>query len=163
MDINQSLAVAASNGDEELCKQLVADGADVNYSSDIDGDTALIASAGEGHYGIVTLLVEHGAIVDKKNDEGWTALMTAASGGHVDIINYLFDEGALIEHVDVKGYTPLFMAVDNCHFNAVNCLIKLGANLGHKCYAGELAVNLATRKRRPERPDIVQILRDGYE
>lgn len=85
------------------------------------------------------LLVEHGADVNAKTEDGWTALTAAAQTGHAQTARLLVEHGALL-NVAWKGYTPLLRAVGSYRgYLRLSCrdaalvLIEAGAdvNAGH--------------------------------
>ena len=65
MSVNESLAKAASNGDEEEVKYRLAGGADAD-STDRAGRTPLMLAASGGHDAVVNLLLERGADADAR-------------------------------------------------------------------------------------------------
>lgn len=58
---------------------------------DNNGITALHRSCLSGQLEAARLLVENGAELELRDDQGWSCLHYAASGGHVDIVNYLIN------------------------------------------------------------------------
>ena len=58
--------------------------------------TALMAAARNGHENIVKTLVENGAKVDLKDNEGMTANIMAAQYGHYEIVKFLIPRVANI-------------------------------------------------------------------
>ena len=101
-----ALMRAAFSGDLELCKLLLAHGADPRIKSS-DGETMVEAAAGLGfiqgyskgrtpaeRLDVVKLFVELGADVNDADDYGITPLMVAGNMGDTKIIQYLVDKGA---------------------------------------------------------------------
>ena len=88
-----SLIEAASKGDIDTVRTLLAKGADVN-AEDNDGNTALMASAKNGHTNIVQVLLKQGADVNAKTKSGETALMIAKKMGHEEIVLIFKEAGA---------------------------------------------------------------------
>ena len=78
--------------------------------ADWDQRTALRAAAWGGHEEIVKALLQHGADVNRTDDEGRTALIAAAYMGHSEIVEHLLDYGAEIDHADSDGRTALSVA-----------------------------------------------------
>jgi ankyrin repeat protein len=56
----------------------------------------------------VEYLVDHGADVNAKNENGETPLHYAASNGHLPIVQYLVQHGANMNIGTWKGETPLY-------------------------------------------------------
>jgi ankyrin repeat protein len=101
-----ALMRAAFSGDLELCKLLLAHGADPRIKSS-DGETMVSAAAGLGfiqgyskgrtpaeRLEVVKLFVGLGADVNDADDYGITPLMVAGNMGDTKIIQYLVDVGA---------------------------------------------------------------------
>ena len=101
-----ALMRAAFSGDLELCKLLLAHGADPKIKSS-DGETMVAAAAGLGfiqgyskgktpaeRLEVVKLFVGLGADVNDADDYGITPLMVAGNMGDTKIIQYLVDVGA---------------------------------------------------------------------
>jgi ankyrin repeat protein len=90
----ESLIKAATSGDIERVKVLIAAGADVDFQRVINGFTALIYAAQKGYTHIVEALLRAGANVNAKNKNGHTALMRAAEKDNPAIIEMLLQYGA---------------------------------------------------------------------
>lgn len=89
-----ALLRAASAGNADTVRTLLASpNVDVNGIDD-HGNTALIQAARFGHDEVVTALLLAKADMNAKNDEGKTALMLAAEGGHDETIKMLTSAGA---------------------------------------------------------------------
>jgi len=71
-------------------------GTDVN-SYDYSGETPLIIAAElatSGNLFLITLLLQHGADVNKVVGENYSALHTAAAYGNADAVDFLLENGA---------------------------------------------------------------------
>ena len=89
-----ALLRAASAGNADTVRSLLASpNVDVN-GIDEHGNTSLIQAARFGHDEVVTVLLMAKAEVSTKNDEGKTALMLAAEGGHDETVRMLTQAGA---------------------------------------------------------------------
>ena len=53
-----------------------------------------------GHIEIVKYLVEHGADINKRNNDGWSPLLIVCFNGHIEIVKYLMEHGADIKDKD---------------------------------------------------------------
>lgn len=85
------LGTAASIGDMEKVKQLVASGVDVNGCVGYEGcDRPLDSAAAKGQLEVVKFLVEHGA---KINIGRRNAVYEAAHFGKADVVHYLLSQG----------------------------------------------------------------------
>jgi ankyrin repeat protein len=61
---------------------------------DARGFTSLMAAAGGGYADVVKTLLDHGANVNNKSDDGTTALKLALQFNHSDIVALLRAKGA---------------------------------------------------------------------
>jgi uncharacterized protein len=88
-----ALLRAASAGNADTVRSLLASpNVDVN-GIDEHGNTPLIQAARFGHDEVVTVLLISKAEVGTKNNEGKTALMLAAEGGHDQVVSMLTQAG----------------------------------------------------------------------
>lgn len=126
-----SLHEAASRGDTEIARALLAGGADVN-ARDIDGATPLIAAVEKGQRDVVRLLLASKTDVNAKNGGGQTALHVAAIVGHKNIAELLLASKAGIDSKDKKGNTPLHYAATHGHREVAEVLLHDGANIKAK-------------------------------
>lgn len=102
-----SVSEAAVSGDLESLKQHIAAGSDLNAQNPESGATALIAAALFGQTEAAMLLIDAGADLELKNNEGSTALITAAFVGRVEIVKSLLKSGADRNSRNKSGSTAL--------------------------------------------------------
>lgn len=104
-----------------------------------------------GYEEAVGALIDLGADVNKRNEEGETPLAFACKNGNVSIVDELISHGAKINVTDSSRCSPLTIAIDNDKVDVVELLIVSGANvayftkrgwcpLSHACYKGNLKV-----------------------
>ena len=144
---------AANESDLASCKRLVEDGADVNrppFREDVEldgtgdmiiGTTPLFRSVLRGNLNIAKLLVEHGAVVDKREeqedgDELYpTPLLKAVLENHSEMVAYLLSKGADAS-LGSEDYTSSFGAA---MFNGLDDLLKM--LIDHQGPAAAAAIN----------------------
>ena len=101
-----------------------------------DNDTALMKAAGNGHLEVVKLLVDAGADLLLRNQQGQTAAEFAAAGGHLKVLQYMRDAKKACTPIGVYGgfdpvfykysehppETPMMWAAYNGHMHVVQWL-----------------------------------------
>ncbi len=116
-----ALMMASIKGHDELARQLIARGADVNKP----GWTPLHYAATGGHVQIVRLLLEHHAYVDAESPNGTTPLMMAAQYGSTAALKLLLEEGAQPEQTNERGLKALDFALLGSRPDAIALLSAL--------------------------------------
>ena len=122
-DIHEVLYWASQEGEDDPVRELLAAGAepdkykyDKKLNKALHGNTALAAAASYGHDSIVSILIQHGADINRQNEIGNTALhyatfqgshiVTAFDGTHKATIT-LIEAGADLNIRNKKGKTAL--------------------------------------------------------
>ncbi len=96
------LWIASQNGNLDIVKLLLENGAEVNITNHNDR-TALIKASQDGHTDTVQLLIQFGAAVDLADEHSVTALLAASSEGHWETAKVLLEAGADIRHTNRNG------------------------------------------------------------
>ncbi|KAM3510890.1 hypothetical protein MY11210_005493 [Beauveria gryllotalpidicola] len=81
---------------------------------------------------IVKMLLEKGANIDAKDNDGRTALSYVAEKGHEAIVKLLLEKGANIDAKDNDGRTALSYVAEKGHEAIVKLLLEKGANIDVK-------------------------------
>lgn len=92
---------------------LLESGANINdkeVRDEID-QTPLIVAAQSGCKDIVEMLLQAGADIHHRNDQGENALICAAQEGHKEIVKMLLDSGSNINQENADGETALDLAI----------------------------------------------------
>lgn len=100
------LIAAATFGNADVVKFLLANGAEVNMRNERE-ETALMVAAEHGQTEVVRVLLANGADVNAKDNLGHTALMIAAASASVEIVKMLLAAGADRNAVNDMGETAL--------------------------------------------------------
>ena len=106
-------------------------------------NAALLDASYNGHTEIVKILIEKGASIHEKNNNGSTPLHYASDNGHTEIVKILIEKGANIHEKDNDGWTPLHRASYNGHTETVKILIEKGASIHEKDNDGETPRDVA--------------------
>ena len=155
---NTPLMDAAENGQLDVVKYLVDNGANVN-TIDKAYRTPLMLAAEKGHLDVVKYLVDKGAMnaqncaelaakngyldvveflvtkgtdVNARGRNGTMPLMKAAGLGQLDVVKYLVDKGADVNAKGEDGWTPLMMAMSDGNLDIVKVLVEKGADVNAK-------------------------------
>ena len=99
----------------DIVAGLIERGADVNRANAVDengegGNTPIwFACQGNnpGDPEIVALLINHGADIDARGENGWSPLHMAYQWGHVELASILIEKGADTSCVDNDRRSPL--------------------------------------------------------
>lgn len=108
--IDEQLFKAAGHCDVEQVASLIKNGANVNTRDNDSGDTPLMEAAADymhtGHGAeVVKLLLEAGAKIDCKNDNGWTPFFKALRWQRLAVAKLLIDAGAKVNLKDYENKT----------------------------------------------------------
>ena len=98
---------AAAQGDLEAVKQHISTGTDLNAKEPTGGSTPLILAAIFGQTRTAGFLIEKGALVNVRNNDGATALHTAAFFGHPETVKLLLEKDADVNAKNIRNETPL--------------------------------------------------------
>jgi len=99
----------------------------------------LHVAARSGRVKAVKQLLEQGAKVNIKDNDGWQPLHEACNHGHAEVASLLITHGADINNNEnnEEHITPLHDAASNGHIHVVKLLINSGASLHIKSGNGE--------------------------
>lgn len=106
---------------------LLKNGANINdkdVRDEID-QTPLIVAADSGCKDIVEMLLEAGANIHHRNDQGETALISAAQNGHKEVVQILLDAGSNVNQENADGETALDLVIRLRHKkDLINLLLE---------------------------------------
>lgn len=108
-----ALCIAAMNNRLSIMGVLIAKGANVNHSTEIDGTTPLMYAAKSGSLDAVKALLAQGAKLEVSDKIGANALHYAVMGGKKDIAEELIkrDPNLLMSKTNV-GLSPVILAMN---------------------------------------------------
>jgi len=138
---------AAIDGDIELVKKLLSEGADVGARMNTGNlNTPLHNAVSRGHEKVAKVLLEHGADIKATNKNGETALHLAIRHNFLSLVQFLMDNGADInDEPDNENNFPLHKAAICGNPRIVSLLLRSGANRQALNDDGKTAKQLATR------------------
>jgi len=142
-DVAHSIHDAVDNGNIEAVKQHLAAGVDVNVKATGGGWTPLHYATVNDRKEITELLIDEGANVNAKDNDGDTALHIASGKGHKEIAELLIAKGADVSAKDEDiGATPLHLAAQEGRMKVAKLLITNGADVNAKNKYGGTPLHL---------------------
>ncbi|KAH3869881.1 ankyrin repeat domain-containing protein 50-like [Dreissena polymorpha] len=123
-----ALQQAVREGCLDICKLLIAKGANVNMS-DAEQNNLLNMACWRGFAEISDLLIQNGADIDERNIHGFTPANTCALQGYPDILQMLISAKADLDIHNQHGTTALHTAVARRHFECVQLLMLGGCRV----------------------------------
>ena len=125
------LLQAAQKGVEfdAITQELLLNGACIEETDALNGNTALSLAATKGHLSTVALLLSKHANVEARNKRQMTPLLNAALNGASLTVSHLLGYGANIQETDSGGNTAIHLAVWGGHEDTVALLASKGALL----------------------------------
>jgi ankyrin repeat protein len=165
----------AAKGDNSRIKELLAKGVDVNMRGN-DRNTPIMEASYGGHLDTVKLLLDHGADLSAKKNDGADAgglahgkevidliksvgiLVDAAAKGNLDTLKELIDKGTPVNGLDKFGHSALTEACFGGKTEVVKLLLEKGADPNIKKGDGQTPLSLAEGQKHA---DIVQLLNDA--
>jgi hypothetical protein len=118
----------------KLIEFMIEEGADVNAASEKGGFTPFITCARNGERELCKYLVDRGADLSAKRNDGITALHLSAQNGYTDVCRYLvkdcgLDINAESQDKDLRQRTPLYLAARNGQIEVCEYLLAQGASV----------------------------------
>ena len=98
----------------------------------------------------VMSLIEIGADIHSRDDDGWTALRRSCSHGHTAVASLLLERGADIHSRDDDGWTALHRACDRSEKDTAILLIESKADIYIKSNDGMTPLDLMPLEWRKE-------------
>jgi hypothetical protein len=98
---------AAATGNIEAIKQHVSAGTDLNAKEPNGSSTPLIVAAILGQTEATELLIENGANLNARNNDGITALHAAAFFCHTETVKLLLEKGIEVNAKNIRGETAI--------------------------------------------------------
>ena len=165
-----ALMISAINGRLRAVKLLLAGGANLRAKNE-NGETALILAerkgqdqvsdflrstgmrmnaelleaAEQGDVKLASRLLDRGADIEAKDEDGETALIKAARSSKTNVVSLLLVRGADIEAEDKYGYTALIKAARKAKTEVISLLLARGADIEARNKYGSTALKLAIK------------------
>ena len=143
--VASTIRLAARAGDIARLKDLIKSDTDVEDVKILDN------AASRGNTEVVSFLIEKGADVNAKRDDGWTPLHSAAYKRREDTARVLIAAGANVNAKTKWGTTPLHAAVSRGYKgpnneDVVRLLLEKGAEVNARDNSGNTALDVAAAR-----------------
>jgi uncharacterized protein len=148
---------AATMGDRETIKAMLAKNLKLVRASDENGFTALHGVAGQDEPELAELLVESGADVSARNVMGMTPLHIAQ---YASIVEVLVRHGADVNARARNGWTPLHVQAqegeDTGALEVMDALLKMGADPNLADEAGNTPLTFSLERGEADKVKLLQ-------
>jgi uncharacterized protein len=134
---------AAEAGDSEEVERLVGQDPGLLDALDFPGMTPLMYASEQGHVGVVRLLLDKGAAVNKQSLHDGAALTYASYRDHTPVVRLLLERGADPSIAAAAGTLPLACACIHGHLEIVRSLLahpSAKALINHRDDDGQTAL-----------------------
>ena len=160
--VRTCLIFAAYYGHTETVRYLVGlPEVDVNHC-DSQNETALHYAAKKGHAEVVQVLIDAGADIDTRNNDGHSPLHCASTSGALEVVKVLVEAGARANVTDDDGRTCLFLAASKGRTETVRYLVGLPeVDVNHCNRFNDTALHCAVKGDYRWYADVVQVLIDA--
>jgi len=129
MPAADELIKASLEGDRMRVQILLELGVSPNGRERLLGSTALMIACLAGQVEIARDLLDHGADLELRDNDGRTALMEACMAGHKDSVLMLVEKGANVHAESRHGTTPLLAASVSGQPEVVRIILERGADV----------------------------------
>ncbi len=124
------LLQAASRGDTQQVKALLAESVPVDVR-DRRGNTPLLLATAGNHAPAAEALIRAGADVNIKNQREDSAYLLAGAEGHLAILKMTLQHGADLKSTNRYGGTAMIPACERGHVEVVRTLLQAGVDPDH--------------------------------
>ena len=141
------LMLAAGEGTCETVEAMLDLGAAINHVSEtvVTPLTPLMCAAVCGNHRAAKLLIERGAFLNQKDNEGNTAFLHAVSCGDLTTIRVLINAGCPTSIINNQHHSALHIAAERGHHAVIPLLLDVGVHPKAVDHTMKTALSLAAR------------------
>ena len=141
----ERLVNAAAQGDLASVSRLLSGNTDPNAASkSISRALPLVQAAANGHGGVISALLQAGAVVDALDGRGQRAVVVAAYHGRLDVCRQLLAAGARVDSATHDELAVLVAGVMSGNVAITELLLQAGASPARIDRAGRNALLVAS-------------------
>jgi len=129
MGFLQDIFKPVIDGDLEKVKVLISKDSGWVHKRDQAGKTAVHIAAEKGYLDILTLLLDHGGLKDKGNENQITPLHYACYNNHLDCVKLLVERGAGVNKANNQSLSAISFAVLKDNLEVARFLLLNGAKV----------------------------------
>ena len=137
-----ALMLAAARKEYIVVEELLKHGAIIHKSINDEKDIVWY-SLSVKDLRLFHLLVEYGANIDIRSDDGTTSIMKAAFYNLIDFVKLLINNGANMDATSEDSFNALIIATTRNHYTIVEMLVNAGVELNHKLDNDKSALDFA--------------------
>lgn len=138
-----ALYKAASNGNADIVRILIREGADYNMPTR-DGNTPINGASYYGHLDTVQTLIGYRAKINLENNDKYAPIHRAAHGKDPKLVKILIDAGADVNmKASDEGYSTLHAAMYNQNEHIIKYLIGAGVDVNAQNINGSTPLHWA--------------------
>ncbi len=142
-----ALHFAAQNGDTEVVRYLLENGADIKAQDYVRSRSAIHFAAENGNLECVKLLAEHGADMIDRDCYGATPMHYAARYNKLNVIKYLVSKKVDYEAKDARGWTAMHYASYGGSIDVIRYFLAKGLNINELNESGRTPLFFARGNR----------------
>ncbi|MGE5470668.1 MAG: ankyrin repeat domain-containing protein [Bacteroidota bacterium] len=143
-----TFANAMELGDIGQAERWLAAGLSPDYMGSRVG-SGLMIGAWEGNFKLMQFFLDHGADINRVNDNGESALVLAAWRGNLDAVKWLLEKGARI-NAPRRQWSALHYAVFSGHAEVADYLMAQGADINALSTNGSSVLMMAIYEGRED-------------
>jgi len=141
------LHYAAMNGDTEVMRFLIEQGADIKAQDNELSRSAIHFAAENGNIDCIKYLAEMGADLQDKDSNGATALHYAAKSNKLEVVKFLVSKKIDYSAKDTRGWSAMHYAANGGSLDVVKYLLAKGLNINELNNTGRTPLFFARNHR----------------